>query len=197
MKKEIAFAATAAAALLGVPAFAADTAPQSVNISGTMDEVCTLGAPTGASAVNNAALNNNTITVAQLASPVDASLLASSITVQLPVMCNNAFKMQISDSVSGLKQTQPVSVVGGEFTTKIGYQVSGQFPGGAVGGTALGVVTQTVANNAPDAPYTAEAGVSNPVKANYRLTVAIPADSRPVIAGQYSGQIRVTASSNF
>lgn len=202
MKKEIAFAAAAAASLIAGSAFAADTASQNVNLAGTMAEVCTIGSPTTPTNVTNASLAGNTVSVTQLASAADASLLATNITMQLPVMCNSSFSMRIADSVSGLKQVTPTTVVGGDFTTKIGYKVGGQFPVSVLTGNngssqPRGAITRTVANNAADAPYESQSNIPHPVMANYSLTITIPADARPVVAGQYSGQIRVIANSSW
>jgi hypothetical protein len=190
--KRILFAAAAIAALgFNSSAFAAPSGSADVTMSGTVAPTCTLGAPT-ASAQTNATTTPGaaTSTVAlTLADSTTAALNAGGFTLTYAGMCNYAHNVGIKAANGGLLNASAVANApvanSGTFVQRIGYTATAAWAGqsaavpGATTSTsvATGVAAATVAQN------TAVAG-SN--AGDLVLTVAIAADSNPVVAGAYS-----------
>lgn len=201
MKNVLGITAALVAVSVAGSAFAAPTATQQVSVNGSMADTCTVGQPTVVGAATNASLAGNIVTVQQLASDADALLVPTTITLNLDVMCNNAGYLTITEANGGLVRSGGVgpTVPGQEnnFVRKIGYNLETEWEGLA----ALGKNRSRPHNGSGfltgGAPLPIAYLTWGAAHANAEVKFTIPADSRPVLAGDYSTTVRVRAQSSL
>lgn len=195
MKNLLAISAAVAATAFAGAAFAAPSAPQGVQVAGSMVDTCTVGSPTVVGAATNASLAGNVVSVTQLASDTDARLLPTTITLSLDVMCNNPGFLSVSEANGGLVRAGGAGpVVGGNFIRKIGYELEADWYGLALlGDERSRSHNSLLPGSIIPISYTTFAPARGP--ATVKLT--IPSDTRPVVAGAYSTSITVRAQSSL
>lgn len=178
------FAPIACALTLAAPALGqvVDTASQTVRLSGAAPIACVLGEPAMSAAANAtfvaAGSGNGRIAINQLVNPLDATSLASSVDLALPVRCNASHRVVVRSANGGLLRA------GGRSGGQRGAQGFNDF---LTYGYRIDWAGRDVARSS-------EAGllaldVDHPVTGDLQVRVATNAGSGPLIAGQYGDSL--------
>ncbi len=193
--KKLIIAATAVAALTASSAFADASQSTSVTFSGSVDNTCVMTTPTVTASSNAAstalagAAGVSTIAITNLADASTAALNAASFTLTYDgSYCNYAHKVGIKALKGGLVETADTNDVvagSGNFVQRIGYDADVTWAGASTQGpdpatsysSDEGDATKTTAINTT---------VTGANRGALVLSVAVAADTNPVVAGTYS-----------
>ena len=159
-----------------------NTSQGRLDISGESPSACLISSPTAASASNStfSATGNQQgqITITQLADPQTAVALASTIDLDLPVICNTAHSVNISTANGGLTRLgAPASAaeVNG-FRQYVPYQVSATWAGQTANATSQAGNTITINS-------------SDGAAGQLDLVISFPGGGDPLVAGVYNDQV--------
>ncbi len=174
------------AAVLAVPAAAQaqelDRATQRLELAANAPVACVISSPS-AGGQANATLTSTRASSGQVnmwvfVDSVNATSLASSIELSLPMVCNASHSVRVSSANGGLLRGGAVSrTPSGGFSEFLPYNVGLDWSG-----RSIDLLTS---NN------TADLAVSDPGKGEMTIRIATPAGSGPLIAGQYTDSIVV------
>lgn len=175
-----------AAALL-VPASAAQAqeltrATQRLELAAIAPVACVMSQPTVGSQSNasfsTTGANSGQVNITEFVDPQNASSRASSIELNLPLVCNASHRVRITSTNGGLLRAGASGTgQGGAFREFLAYTVGVDWSGQSV-------ELLTSNNNA-------NISASEPGKGEMTIRIATPAGGGPLVAGQYSDSIVV------
>lgn len=172
-----------AAALLvpaGAQAQELDRASQRLEVAAVAPVGCVINPPSvtsqsNASYVANGPANGQ-VNITQLVDAEDATSRASSIELNLPVVCNASHRVMVRSSNGGLQRAGATGR-GGMFQEFLAYTVGIDWSG------------QTI--ELQTSRSSANLDVAQPGKGDMVIRIATPAGSGPLVAGQYNDSIVV------
>lgn len=136
-----------------------------------------VGTQTNASFVSTSA-SSGQVNITEFVDPVNATSRASSIELNLPMICNSSHSVRVSSANGGLLRAGAVSrTADGGFSEFLPYNVAVDWSGRTV--------DLLTTNN------TADIAASDPGKGEMTIRIATPAGTGPLVAGQYTDSIVV------
>ena len=174
------------AAALAMPAAAQaqelDRATQRLELAANAPVACIVSQPSVGGQANatfiSTSASSGQVNITEFVDPVNATSLASSIELSLPMVCNASHSVRVSSANGGLLRGGAVSRTSSEgFSEFLPYNVGVDWSGRSV--------DLLTTNN------TADLAVSDPGKGDITIRIATPAGSGPLIAGQYTDSIVV------
>lgn len=186
MRKQTALIVAPLAALAMLPAAAQaqdlTRAAQQLVMSGNAPVACVINAPRAASQTNATFAETGTasgrINITQFVDPESAEPRASSIELNVPVLCNTAHRMRVSSTNGGLLRGGAAGAgTSGGFSEFVGYTIGIDWQGQTTQFT-------TTSNNAI-------IDSDRPGRGDATIRIATPAGGTPLIAGQYRDVIVV------
>ena len=168
------FAAPASAQVL-------DTTSQRLDLAGDAPAACVFTQPTAGNASNASftptGAASGRINVTQLVDATNATSLASSIELVLPLVCNAANRVEVRSANGGLLRVGGTAGGSGAFSEFLAYRVGLDWAG----------LTLDRSSDAGAAGLDS----ASPRTGEVRLRVTTPAGSGPLVAGQYNDTITV------
>lgn len=160
----------------------ADNAPQALVLAGDAPPACVIDQPTASNPVNasyrSTGGSSGQIDIAQFVDPQTALSQASSIELNLPVICNTSHRLVVRSLNGGLLRDGAVaSTGGGGFSEFLSYQVSVAWNGQSIEKSSDGGATSIDA--------------AQPGSGDMVIRVATLAGGGPMVAGQYNDAIVV------
>ena len=177
---------TLIAAALALPAAAQaqelDRASQRLELAANAPVACVISSPSvgiqaNASFISTSA-SSGQVNITEFVDPANATPRASSIELNLPMLCNASHSVRVSSANGGLLRAGAVGRgATGDFAEFLPYNVGVDWAGRSV--------NLLTTNN------TANIDASDPGKGEMTIRIATPAGSGPLIAGQYTDSIVV------
>ena len=175
----------AAAALL-VPSLAfgqtVNTGQGRLDLAGAAPSACLISSPTSAAGSNSTFQSTGTqqgqVTITQMADPLTAVPVASTINLALPIICNAAHSVIVSTTNGGLVRvggTGTQQTVNG-FREFLPYQVSAVWAGQTVNATSQAGTTVTIIS-------------ADGAAGDLSLVIQVPGGGDPLVAGTYNDQV--------
>ena len=174
------------AATLALPAAAQaqelDRASQRLELTANAPVACVMSSPSVGNQVNASFVSTSAasgqVNITEFVDPVNATSRASSIELNLPMVCNASHSVRVSSANGGLLRAGATGQgAGGAFAEFLAYNVGVDWSGQSVN---LLTTNTTASIAAPD-----------PGKGEMTIRIATPAGSGPLVAGQYSDSIVV------
>jgi len=183
--------ATASVGIATTPALAQVTDSDTVNLSGTQAQTCTLGAFSAGAvsgALNAGNFAGTTLTLTGTMSSSTAMRAAGSITLNATAMCNYGHNVSVRQTGGGLINASDVTPTQGTFIRKQGYD--------AVVSWAAQTVTASSADVTGAPPAVAsitstDQSISGAASGALSLTLSVAASTSPVVAGAYTDSVVV------
>lgn len=172
---------TLTALLIAVPAQAQviDTASNRLELLGDAPAACVIATATAGNGSNasftSTGATSARINITQLVDGTNASSLASSIELNVPVICNSAHRVVVRSTNGGLARLGGNQRGSGPFAEFLAYSFG------------IGWAGQQVDRGSDSGEVVLDA--TQPAKGEVRLRVATPAGSGPLVAGQYNDTI--------
>lgn len=173
------FLLLAAIAVVAAPASGQSLAETNKRIvlAGRAPAACVIATPVAQAGVNatftSQSATNGQIAISQLVDPLAATALASSIALDLPVICNTSHNLTVRSLNGGLARGGQINTGGtGGFSEFLPYRVTVDW-----GGQNL--------SQASDAG-TAQIALDRPAQGSARIGFATTAGGGPLVAGQYT-----------
>ena len=180
--------ATTAAALGTSPVLAQVTDSDTINLSGTQAQTCTLGAfsagvPTGDFAFTAPAAVSLTGTM----SSSTAMRAAGSISLDAAAMCNYKHFVSVRQTSGGLIKALDVVPAQGTFVRQQGYDATVTWAGKTVTASSSDVTSAPTV-----APITSTSSeIAGAASGTLSLTLSVAASTSPVVAGAYTDSVVV------
>lgn len=183
--------ATAFAGIAAAPALAQATDTDTVSLSGTQAQTCTLGAfsagaATGALVVGD--FGAGTLTLTGTMSSSTAIRAAGSITLNATAMCNYGHNVSVRQTGGGLINASDFAPTQGTFVRKQGYAAAVTWATETITASSSDVTT---APAAPAAVTSLDKSISGAAAGTLSLTLSVAASASPVVAGAYSDSVVV------
>lgn len=175
------------AMLVAAPLYAqqVNTGVQQIEIVGAAPAACVIqgaGASTGVNAsFTVTGANSGTVSIAQMADPTTAQPRATSITVQLPVICNSANTLTVRSTTGGLLR------VGGNQRNAQQQDAFREFLPYALTANWAGNNVQAASNAGAPLTILSNNGGAGSVQVGF----SVPAGGTPLLAGAYADSIIV------
>lgn len=168
-------------AALAAPAQAqvTDTTSQRLELIGNAPAACVFSTPTASNGSNASftatSANSARINITQLVDNQNATSLASSIELSLPMVCNASHRVVVRSTNGGLARLGGNSRGSGGFVEFLAYRFG------------IGWAGQNLDRSSDTGEVIVDAG--EPAKGEVRLRITTPAGSGPLVAGQYNDSI--------
>lgn len=185
------FLAAAATALFTTPALAQSTDSDTVNLSGTQAQTCTLGAFSAgvvSGALNAGNFAAGTLTLTGTMSSSTAIRAAGSITLNATAMCNYGHNVSVRQTGGGLINASDVAPTQGTFIRKQGYDAVVSWASQSVTASSADV---TAAPPLVAAITSLDQAISGAASGTLSLTLSVAASTSPVVAGVYTDSVVV------
>lgn len=183
--------ATALAGIGAAPAFAQATDSDTVNLSGTQAQTCTLGAFSAGAvsgALNAGNFSAGTLNLTGTMSASTAIRAAGSITLNATAMCNYGHNVSVRQTGGGLINASDVAPTQGTFIRKQGYEAVVSWASLTITASSADV---TAAPPAPAAVTSTDQSISGAASGTLSLTLSVAASASPVVAGAYTDSVVV------
>lgn len=183
--------ATALAGIGAAPALAQATDTDTVNLSGTQAQTCTLGAFSAGAvsgALNAGNFSAGTLTLTGTMSASTAIRAAGSITLNATAMCNYGHNVSVRQTGGGLINASDVAPTQGTFIRKQGYDAVVSWAAQTISASSADV---TGAPPAAAAVTSTDQSISGAASGTLSLTLSVAASASPVVAGVYSDSVVV------
>jgi hypothetical protein len=176
---------------VGTTAHAQATASDTVNLSGTQAQTCTLGAfsaggATGALTAGD--FSAGTLTLSGTMSSSTAIRAAGSITLNATAMCNYGHNVSVRQTGGGLINASDVAPTQGTFVRKQGYDAVVTWASETISASSSDVTT---APAAPAAVTSVDQSISGAASGTLSLTLSVAESASPVVAGAYTDSVVV------
>ncbi len=174
------------AAVAALPAVAQaqelDRGNQRLELAGNAPVACVISSPSVGTQANasfiSTSASSGQINITEFVDPVNATSRASSIQLNLPMICNASHSVRVSSANGGLLRAGAASrVATGGFSEFLAYNVGVDWAGRSV--------DLLTTNN------TANIAAADPGRGEMTIRIVTPAGTGPLIAGQYSDSIVV------
>ena len=183
--------ALGAAALATTAVLAQATDSDTINLSGTQAQTCTLGAFSAGAATG--ALDSGDLTSPTAVSLTDtmsastAIRAAGSITLNAAAMCNYGHFVSVRQTGGGLINSSDVAPAQGTFIRKQGYDAVVSW----AGFTAVTASSSDVTTAPPTAASitSTNQAISGAASGTLSLTLSVAASTSPVVAGAYTDSV--------
>lgn len=185
----------AAAALLATPAFAQDTANQTINLNGTQANSCTL-VQLGA-AVPTGSISGTVLTGTVAFNSATAVLPAGTFAATFTGMCNYVHNVSVRSTNGGMVNASAGAnaPVAGTFATKLGYQLNLAWAGQTLTNTTVTFANSTAATPpvpGTDGSRTLTNAINGAASGSLVVTIGLTGSAgNPVVAGAYSDAVAV------
>jgi len=181
-KTFIAFCTLAGSLLIATDAYSAESASAPLAIRGTALPVCQMPDPIVTSR-NNTTISNKSVSVDNLISQQDATVLAWDATMTFPrTMCNWSAYVSLQSQNGGMKPVGAVaSVLNGEFVKQVNYTATARW----------GTVPQLTLNTAISGTTAVSQLASGANQADLVVTLSTPASATPLVAGEFQDNLIV------
>lgn len=159
-----------------------DRAAQRLELSGLAPVACVISQPS-AGAQSNASFSatgaaSGQVNITEFVDPQDASSRASTIELNLPLVCNASHSVRVTSANRGLLRAGASGTgTAGGFAEYLPYTVGLDWSG-----QSIALLTSNSA---------ASINASNPGRGEMIIRIATPAGGGPLVAGQYSDSIVV------
>lgn len=183
--------ATALAGIGAAPALAQATDTDTVNLSGTQAQTCTLGAFSAGAvsgALNAGNFSAGTLTLTGTMSASTAIRAAGSITLNATAMCNYGHNVSVRQTGGGLINASDVAPTQGTFIRKQGYDAVVSWAAQTISASSADV---TGAPPAAAAVTSTDQSISGAASGTLSLTLSVAASASPVVAGVYTDSVVV------
>ena len=175
------------AAIVALPAAAQaqelDRATQQLQLNAVSPVACVISQPTVGNQTNASfsatGASSGQVAITQFVDPQSAAPRASSIELNLPLLCNASHRVRVSSANGGLLRAGATGRggQGGGFREFVAYTVGIDWSGQSV---------QLVTSN-----NNANINANQPGKGDMTIRIATPGGGNPLVAGQYSDAIVV------
>jgi len=159
-----------------------DRASQRLELAGNAPVACVINSPSVGTQTNTSFISTSAssgqVNITEFVDPTNATSRASSIELNLPMVCNASHSVRVSSANGGLLRAGAVSrTATGGFSEFLAYNVGLDWAGRSV--------DLLTTNN------TANIDAADPGKGEMTIRIATPAGTGPLVAGQYSDSIVV------
>lgn len=173
------------AAALALPAGAQaqelTRASQRLELAGVAPVACVISPPTVGSQSNasfsTTGASSGQVSITEFVDGQNASSRASSIELNLPLVCNASHRVRVSSTNGGMRRAGSTGAGQGGFAEYLAYTVGIDWSGQSV---------QLLTSN-----NNANIDMGQPGKGQMTIRIATPAGGGPLVAGQYSDSIVV------
>lgn len=157
-------------------------AAQRLELAANAPVACVISPPSVGNQANASfaatSASSGQVNITEFVDPANATSRASSIELNLPMVCNASHSVRISSANGGLLRAGAAGRAGtGAFAEFLAYNVGVDWSGRSV--------------NLLTSDNTATIAASDPGKGEMTIRIATPAGSGPLVAGQYSDSIVV------
>jgi hypothetical protein len=177
-----------ASLFISTDACASESASAALGVRGTSLPVCQMLDPIVTSKTN-ATISNKSITVDNLISQQDATILAWDATMTFPrSMCNYSASVSLQSQYGGMKPTGSVgAVLAGDFMKQVNYTATARW----------GSVPQLILNTATSGTNAVSQLASGANQADLIVTISTPPSSAPLVAGDFQDNLIVKVGLSF
>lgn len=174
------------AAAVALPAAAQaqelNRAAQRLELVGNAPVACIINSPSVGTQANasfvSTSASSGQVNITEFVDPVNATSRASSIELNLPMVCNSSHNVRVTSANGGLRRAGAAGQgTTGAFAEFLAYNVGVDWAGQSV--------------NLLTTSNTANIAATDPGKGEMTIRIATPAGSGPLVAGQYSDSIVV------